>query len=271
MDQPRSVNRIRAELAAARVTLKDKYTKRQDDLGYSLIDDFGLLDHSSLYCSDLRGEDTGCGQELDQVEELERELEAATGTLNPERWVARFAFAKMDIERGDVVGEDNVDRVARFMDLAEKKVQAANQDKTKATARTQCEAASLLHSTIAKASWAQYRDGHIRDAVLNALLAIGDMLRARTGLKVDGKALAELAFSPNEPYLIVSELMTESGRNDQLGFMQMVSGAFTGIRNVKAHSLKHDLDDTKALQYLVFASLLARRIEKAVVTSKVDE
>lgn len=198
MDKPRSLNHIRAELAAARVALKDKYKQRHEEAGHALLDDFGILDHTIAYCTDLRGADTtGCGMALDEVEALERELEAATGKLNPERWIARIAHAKMDIECGRVVGEDNVDRVARFLDLAEKNVQAANKDK--AGARTRCEVASLLHPIIVNASWGQYRDGHIRDAVLNALLAIGDMLRARTKLRIDGKALAEMAFSPGDP------------------------------------------------------------------------
>ena len=59
----------------------------------------------------------------------------------------------------------------------------------------------------------------------------------------------------------------ESGQNDQKGFMQIYKGAYQGIRNPKAHSLTHDLTEVKAAQYLVFASLLARRIEEAGVAN----
>jgi hypothetical protein len=45
--------------------------------------------------------------------------------------------------------------------------------------------------------------------------------------------------------------------------MQIFKGAYQGIRNPKAHSLTHDLTAMKAAQYLVFASLLARRIDEA--------
>jgi hypothetical protein len=45
--------------------------------------------------------------------------------------------------------------------------------------------------------------------------------------------------------------------------MQIISGAFVGIRNPKAHSLQHDLNQLKVAQYLVFASLLARRLTEA--------
>jgi uncharacterized protein (TIGR02391 family) len=57
--------------------------------------------------------------------------------------------------------------------------------------------------------------------------------------------------------------VTESGKNDQKGFLQIYQGAFLGVRNPKAHSLAHDLDQIKAAQYLVFASLLARRVDEA--------
>jgi hypothetical protein len=63
--------------------------------------------------------------------------------------------------------------------------------------------------------------------------------------------------------LILSELDTESGQNDQKGFIQLFSGSYQGIRNPKAHSLNHDLTEMKAAQYLIHASLLARRVSEA--------
>jgi uncharacterized protein (TIGR02391 family) len=74
-------------------------------------------------------------------------------------------------------------------------------------------------------------------------------------------------FSIENPLLILSELQTESGKNDQKGFMQIFKGAYQGIRNPKAHSLASDLDSVKAGQYLVFASLMVRRVEEATKTS----
>ena len=45
--------------------------------------------------------------------------------------------------------------------------------------------------------------------------------------------------------------------------MIMLQGVYRGVRNPKAHSLQNDLTATKTAQYLVLASLLARRIEEA--------
>jgi uncharacterized protein (TIGR02391 family) len=124
---------------------------------------------------------------------------------------------------------------------------------------------TLLHPIIVEHAYQLYRNGHLREAVLNSITAVYDFIRARTGLEEDGDRLIGQVFSPNNPQLILSELETESGQNDQKGFMQIYKGAYQGIRNPKAHSLTHDLTEVKAAQYLVFASLLARRVEEATV------
>ena len=123
----------------------------------------------------------------------------------------------------------------------------------------------LLHPVVYEHAYQQYRNGHLRDAVLNAIVAVFDLIRERTGLRLDGQGLVSEAFSLEKPQLIFSELETDSGRNDQKGFLQILSGAYIGIRNTKAHSLRHDLDEKKAAQYLIFASLLARRVSEANV------
>jgi uncharacterized protein (TIGR02391 family) len=120
----------------------------------------------------------------------------------------------------------------------------------------------LLHPAIVSSSLAQYGNGHLRDAVLNGVIAIFDMIRSRTGLQLDGKDLVGQAFGLDKGQLIFTEIETETGKNDQKGFLQIFDGVYTGVRNVKAHSLNHDLDERKAAQYLVTLSLLARRVEE---------
>jgi len=129
----------------------------------------------------------------------------------------------------------------------------------------------LLHPTVMEHALPQLEGGHIRDAVLNSIIAVFDLIRKRTGLKDDGDKLIGKAFSLEDPYLIFSELNTESGQNDQKGFMQILKGAFQGIRNPKAHTLTHDLTFEKAVQYLIFASLMARRIDEALLVKKEDD
>jgi uncharacterized protein (TIGR02391 family) len=89
------------------------------------------------------------------------------------------------------------------------------------------------------------------------------MIRERTGVDADGVRLVGEALSLEKPLLVLSNLNSESGRNDQKGFLQIMQGAYVGIRNPKAHTLLSDLTQRTALQHLVFASLLARRVEEA--------
>lgn len=124
----------------------------------------------------------------------------------------------------------------------------------------------LLHPAIMEHALTQYLNGHYRDAVLNSIVAVFDLIRERTGLDLDGDKLVGTAFSIERARLILSEIKSESGKSDQKGFMQIFSGAYQGIRNPKAHSLANDLDKAKAAQYLVFASLLARRVQEATVS-----
>lgn len=126
----------------------------------------------------------------------------------------------------------------------------------------------LLHPEIIEHALTQYQHGHLRDAVLNSMIAVFDYIRKKTGLSEDGDRLIGKAFSLQEPYLILSEIVTESGRSDQKGFIQIFAGTYLGIRNPKAHTLDHDLTPLKAAQYLVFASMLIRRVEESTLVKQ---
>ncbi len=126
----------------------------------------------------------------------------------------------------------------------------------------------LIHPNIIRSSYRQYREGLYRDAVLNAIVAVFDLIRERTGLSEDGVQLVGRAFSIDNPVLILSTLDTDSGQNEQKGFIQILQGAYIGIRNPKAHSLRMNPTQDAAAQYLVFASLLARRIEESRVINQ---
>ena len=123
----------------------------------------------------------------------------------------------------------------------------------------------MLHPVIREHAYHFYKNNNLREAVLNSIIAVFDLIRDRTGLTIDGQGLVTEAFSldKNKTKLIFSELETESGKNDQKGFVQILIGAYIGIRNPKAHTLQHNLDKKTAGQYMIFASLLARRVSEA--------
>lgn len=124
----------------------------------------------------------------------------------------------------------------------------------------------LLHPIIAEYSLKHYKNGDFRNAVLDSILAISDEIRNRTGLDLDGENLCNNAFSAQDPKIIFSEIHSDSGRNDQRGFLDIFKGFYRGVRNPKAHSLQHDLDANKAAQYLILASLLMRRVTEGTLS-----
>lgn len=121
----------------------------------------------------------------------------------------------------------------------------------------------FLHPIVIESSYKQFLDGHYRDAVLDAFIAVFNYLEQRTKLKLDGVKLAQTAFSSESPVLVVSTLHTKSGRSEQIGFMNLLTGAYLSIRNPKAHSLLEKPSRSIAVQNLIFASFLAKRIEEA--------
>ena len=121
----------------------------------------------------------------------------------------------------------------------------------------------LLHPIIVRASYIQYQNELYRDAVFNAFLAIGDLIRSRTGIDADGNALITKAFSLNKPILVIADLSLESGQNTQKGFIQILCGAFQAIRNPPAHSMEVTYSKLSSSRYLVFASLIVDQIENA--------
>ena len=230
---------------------------------------FDVVVQAHLHCRYVCGIDSRYGDLIETLEQLEDQLETVEGHPFLPKWRARRKFMHDLTNAGQIRGSENIERAARFMEFIDMKLEAdsTNHEAGEGDAPNGDEQmlflSQLLHPLIIEHSWPQFQNGQLRDAVLNAFIAIGDLLRSNTALEQDGKPLSEQALSIRNPYLILSTLETESGRNDQLGFMQIISGAFQGVRNPKAHSLQRDLNPIKATQYLVFASLLARRISEA--------
>ena len=121
----------------------------------------------------------------------------------------------------------------------------------------------LLHGSIISSSYHHFKSGNYRDAVLNAIIAVYDLIRLRTKIDKDGSELLGHVFSLTNPLLIVTELDSESGKSDQKGFMQLLNGLYQGVRNPKAHTLTIKPTKNVAAQYLVFTSLLCRRVDES--------
>ncbi len=118
-----------------------------------------------------------------------------------------------------------------------------------------------LHPEIARAASGLYSDGHFANAVEASVKALNGLVRLRSGLEHDGTTLMERAFSPTNPVLKFNDLVDQSDRDEQKGFMQLFSGAVSGLRNPRAHRFIED-DPERALEFIAFVSLLAKLLDQ---------
>jgi TIGR02391 family protein len=119
-----------------------------------------------------------------------------------------------------------------------------------------------------------FRDGHHARAVEEAYKFIDNLVKkmakpADVGLS--GSKLMITAFNVTNPLLRVNAGETASERDEQNGYMQILSGCMTGIRNPRAHESDWEDNEIKALQLLIWANHLVERIrlsEKVEMTKQ---
>lgn len=123
-----------------------------------------------------------------------------------------------------------------------------------------------IHLLISNVCKRKFLDGHYADAVESAFKEVNsrckNIYKLRKGAEKDGSDLMNNLFSPKNPILRFEDNSTESGKNVQLGYMQIFSGSIIGIRNPKAHE-NQVLNKESAYQRLILASLLMSKIDEA--------
>jgi len=89
------------------------------------------------------------------------------------------------------------------------------------------------------------------------------MVRTRSGLQLTGADLMRKAFSLSAPKLKLTPLKSMSDKSEQIGYMDILAGCMTGIRNPRAHT--HGFLDKPliALELLALANHLSRRVSAA--------
>jgi uncharacterized protein (TIGR02391 family) len=126
---------------------------------------------------------------------------------------------------------------------------------------------NLLHPTVVKLAKPRFESGHYADAAEAVFKEINETVRKlvknQTGKEYDGANLMQCAFSVSNPILKLDDLGNETGRNIQVGYLQIFSGAMTGIRNPKAHA-NIEIDATRSIHFLFLASLLFFKIDERI-------
>ena len=117
----------------------------------------------------------------------------------------------------------------------------------------------LIHPRVRDVSRARFDAGHYADAVEAALKelssTIRDLVVQRGGPELDGVALMQRAFSVDNPFIVLADLGTQSGRDMHRGYKDIFAGAMSAIRNPKAHE-NLILKPERAMHLLFLASML---------------
>lgn len=120
-----------------------------------------------------------------------------------------------------------------------------------------------LHPRIGDAAGDLYRDGHYRQAVLDASIALVNYVKEKSRRHdLDGSGLMSTVFSANKPILAFNDLFNQTEKDEQEGFMHLFMGAALALRNPRAHAILDDLPEI-ALDYIAFLSMLAKRLDGA--------
>jgi uncharacterized protein (TIGR02391 family) len=125
----------------------------------------------------------------------------------------------------------------------------------------------ITHSQIREASRDLFLGENYRNAVLDAMIKIEEMVKKKAkypkdhnGKELSGRALMFRVFNSANPLLKWSRLQNQAEKDELEGYCQIFAGAMLGVRNPKAHTIFR-AKPMRALQLLHFATLLAEIVD----------
>lgn len=112
-----------------------------------------------------------------------------------------------------------------------------------------------------------FASGHYSLAVQESFKAVEKFIQTKAEAKgMSGTTLMNTVFSTKAPKLFWSKRVTQSERDEQLGYMQLYGGAMLGIRNPVTHEFDWIDDPLVSLELIFFAQHLLRKAKQAEVT-----
>jgi len=124
-----------------------------------------------------------------------------------------------------------------------------------------------LHPRIQNISESLFEKGEYLNAVLEAVKALDEFIRIRTGSNNTGRSLVQEVMGGTSPKIRFNTLKTKSERDEQEGLKLITEGIFAAFRNPKGHEPKDSpsvsIEPYDALDQLVTISYIMKRVEEA--------
>lgn len=120
-----------------------------------------------------------------------------------------------------------------------------------------------IHPEIAKVSLKLFDNGHYSQATFEAFKYLDLRIKKLSGINESGYKLMMAAFAGNAPKIKLTNLVTSSEVDEQMGFKFIFAGVMSAIRNPRGHDITSDPID-RCLDHLSVASVLFRRVEERI-------
>ena len=122
----------------------------------------------------------------------------------------------------------------------------------------------VTHHQLQQVSGPLFRDRHYARAVEEAFKLLNNAVKDKSEIaNQDGAGLMRSAFSVHSPVLRLNAFVSASDRDEQQGYMDIFAGSMTGIRNPRAHDHQLADDPDVALELLILANHLMRKLDAA--------
>jgi uncharacterized protein (TIGR02391 family) len=118
-----------------------------------------------------------------------------------------------------------------------------------------------LHPLVRDAIEPLFASGHYRQGVLEAALAMRDLVRTKSSLAgLSDQSLMGKALTAEDSRIVVADLSTSTGRSVQQGTMFLAQGVIARLRNPLSHE-KVELDPQEAMEMAALISRVVRDVD----------
>lgn len=118
-----------------------------------------------------------------------------------------------------------------------------------------------IHPEISGVSLKLFDNGHYSQATFEAFKYLDVQVKKLSGINDSGYKLMMAAFAEAAPKIRLTNLVTSSDIDEQMGFKFIFAGVMSAIRNPRGHDITSDPID-RCLDHLSLASVLLRRMEE---------